>query len=92
MRNVKVKLERRGRKKHVRDLCLRARGFRDRTRNVRANRATQVQRQHVGFQASRENEVGVEIGIQGNVLRELLTVLKRDWGIPGKFLEVEDKT
>jgi hypothetical protein len=34
----------------------------------------------------------VEIGIQGNVLRELLTVLKRDWGIPGKFLEVEDKT
>lgn len=39
-----------------------------------------------------KNEVGVEIGIQGNVLRELLTVLKRDWGIPGKFLEVEDKT
>lgn len=39
-----------------------------------------------------KQETGMEISIQGNVLKELVGILRNDWGIPDKFIEVEDKT
>ena len=35
---------------------------------------------------------GVEISVQGNVLKELVAMLKDEFGIPPKFIEAEDKT
>ena len=39
-----------------------------------------------------KNETGVEISVQGNVLKELVAMLKDEFGIPPKFIEAEDKT
>jgi translation initiation factor 2D len=39
-----------------------------------------------------KQETGMEIHIQGNVLKELVAMLRQDWGIPDKYIEVENKT
>jgi hypothetical protein len=39
-----------------------------------------------------KQETGMEILIQGNVLKELVAMLRQDWGIPSTYIEVDNKT
>ena len=80
------------RRAQARHLCQRAGGLRGGPRRLRERRAEVVFGGDVLGEAARNAETGVEISIQGNVLREPVHALRVEWGIPGKYIETEDKS
>ena len=91
LRPIKVRVERRGGRKHVTSVS----GLEDFAVDPEAF-ASAAQKSFSAATSTAKlpgnNETGVEISIQGNVLRELVRALRAEWGIPGKYIETEDKS
>jgi translation initiation factor 2D len=91
LRPIKVRVERRGGRKHVTSVS----GLEDFAVDPEAFASAAQKSFSAATSTARlpgNNETGVEISIQGNVLRELVRALRAEWGIPGKYIETEDKS
>ena len=91
LRPIKVRVERRGGRKHVTSVS----GLEDFAVDPEAFASAAQKSFSAATYTARlpgNNETGVEISIQGSVLRELVRALRAEWGIPGKYIETEDKS
>lgn len=91
LRPIKVRVDRRGGRKHVTSVS----GLEDFAVDPDAFASAAQKSFSAATSTARlpgNNETGVEISIQGNVLRELVRALRAEWGIPGKYIETEDKS
>ena len=91
LRHIKINVERRGGRKHItsisglEDFCIDPETFsQERKKKFSASTSTQ--------KLPGNTETVVEIGIQGKVLRDLVLMLRNDWGIPQKYVELDDKS
>lgn len=91
LRPIKVRVDRRGGRKHVTSVS----GLEDFAVDPDAFASAAQKSFSAATSSARlpgNAETGVEISIQGNVLRELVHALRVEWGIPGKYIETEDKS
>ena len=91
LRPIKVRVDRRGGRKHVTSVS----GLEDFAVDPEAFASAAQKSFSAATSVARlpgNAETGVEISIQGNVLRELVHALRADWGIPGKYIETQDKS
>ena len=91
LRPIKVRVDRRGGRKHVTSVS----GLEDFAVDPDAFASAAQKSFSAATSSARlpgNAETGVEISIQGNVLRELVHALRADWGIPGKYIETQDKS